>query len=370
VSDRYLVAGALLAATIAIFCATDASGQAASDSAAAGQALFTGRGECSKCHVGGGGPKSLGPDLSWVGLLRTPESLRRSLVDPDADVHSRFVTIVVQTRSGQTIEGLSIDENDASIRIRDRALNDHTFLKSDLTDVRREHRSLMPPYASRLTPAEIDSLVAYLRTLRTLWPVEHTERIRDVGQASENVAFFDRPERAADEKTDDLVRALEIRAGARIADVGAGTGYFTWRLAEAVGAGGKVLAVDIQRMMLDHATETVRSHELSDRVEYVLAAEDDPHLPANSLDMVFLGHAYHEFSDPDAMLTAIRRALKPNGRLVVVEYAKENSRAPASTPHKMSFDEIRSEIEPAGFDLDRILDFLPVQHGLIFTVRH
>jgi len=369
VSRHFRAVLSTLALLVTAFSAATPLAQTPRDGVAAGEDLFTGRGQCATCHVSGGGAGSLGPDLSWIGLLRTPESLRRSLVDPDADVHSRFLTIVVETKEGRTVEGLSVTEDDASIRIRDRSRTDRTFLKSELKDVRREHRSLMPSYASQLTPAELDSLVAYLRSLRTLWPVEQTERLREVGAASENVAFFDRPERAAEERTDELVSALAIPAGSRIADVGAGTGYFTWRLAQAAGSGGKVLAVDIQQMMLDHARETITSHGLSSRVDYVLASEDDPHLPANSLDMVFLGHAYHEFSDPEAMLVAIKRALKPGGRLVVVEYAKENTRAPASAPHKMSFDEIRSEIEPAGFDLDRILDFLPVQHGLIFLVR-
>ena len=85
--------------------------------------------------------------------------------------------------------------------------------------------------------------------------------------------------------------------------------------------------------------------------------------------MVFIAHSYHEFAEPELIMGAVRRSLKPGGRLVVVEYAKENRLAPASSLHKMSFDEIRGEIEPMGFDLDRILDFLPVQHGLIFTVR-
>jgi SAM-dependent methyltransferase len=85
--------------------------------------------------------------------------------------------------------------------------------------------------------------------------------------------------------------------------------------------------------------------------------------------MVFIAYSYHEFADPETTMEAVRRSLKPGGRLVVVEYAKENNLAPAAPLHKMSFDELRSEIEPMGFDLDRILDFLPMQHGLIFTVR-
>jgi len=219
-----------------------------------------------------------------------------------------------------------------------------------------------------LSAEEIDHLVAYLRTLRSIPPVDPRERTRTIATTSENVEFFNRPERAAEEKSDELVKALDIREGARIADIGAGTGYFTWRLAQYAGATGKVIAVDIQKRMLDLAADAVKQHGLSN-VDFVLAKENDPRLPERSLDMVFIAHSYHEFADPEMIMEAVRRSLKPGGRLVVVEYAKEKKSAPASPLHKMSFDEIRSEIEPIGFDLDRILDFLPVQHGLIFTVR-
>ena len=271
---------------------------------AAGQALFEGKGGCTTCH---------GPDLRAIGILRSAESLRRSLVDA-------------------------------------------------------EKHPLAPPYASRLSTDDIDHLVAYLRSLRALPPSDPRERTRTIPQASENVAFFDRPERAGEEQSDALVNALEIREGARVADVGAGTGYFTWRLAQRVGAAGKVIAVDVQPRMLELASAAVKAHGLFN-VDYVLGKETDPRLPAGSLDVVFIAHSYHEFSEPETIMEAVRRSLKRGGRLVIVEYAKENKSAPAASLHKMSFDEIRSEIEPMGFELERILDFLPVQHGLIFSVR-
>ncbi len=104
-------------------------------------------------------------------------------------------------------------------------------------------------------------------------------------------------------------------------------------------------------------------HKLSN-VEYVLATESSPRLPERSVDLVFIAYAYHEFGDPDAMMAAIKRALRPGGRVVILEYAKESNIAPASPLHKMSFEEIRREIEPMGFVIDQLLDFLPVQHGV------
>ena len=290
----------------------------------AGKALFEGRGECLACHSIANRGRRLAPDLSWIGLLRNADSLRESLVDPDAQVEARFLTA--------------------------------------------DRRSPMASYASTFSPAEIDHLVAYLGTLRSLRPVEPGERTRSIAPTSENVEFFDRPERDAEERSDLLVKSLEIREGARVADIGAGTGYFTWRLAQHAGVTGNVTAVDIQPSMLERSAATVKQHGLAN-VDYVLGTETDPRLKAGSLDLVFIAYSYHEFSQPETIMDAVRRSLKPGGRLVIVEYAKESNLAPASTLHKMSFDEIRSEIEPIGFDLERILDFLPMQHGLIFTVR-
>jgi precorrin-6B methylase 2/cytochrome c553 len=275
-------------------------------SVAAGKTLFEGAGACATCHSIEATGRRPGPNLSWIGMLRTQESLRRALT---------------------------------------------------------AHRS-----TPSLSAADIDHVVAYLRTLRSIPPSDPRERTRAIPTASENVAFFDRPERDAEERSDALVEALEIPEGSTIADIGAGTGYFTWRLARRAGPTGRVIAVDIQQRMLDLAAETVRQHGLVN-VDYVLGRETDPRLPPSSLDFAFIAHSFHEFSQPETIMEAIRRSLKPAGRLVIVEYAKENHLAPAAPLHKMSFNEIREEIEPMGFELERILDFLPVQHGLIFSVR-
>jgi len=224
------------------------------------------------------------------------------------------------------------------------------------------------PSGRTLSTAEIDQLVAYLGTLKAIPPSEPRERTRTIAPVTESVDFFDRPEREAEERTDDLIDALDIQAGATIADIGAGTGYFTWRLAQRVGPTGKVIAVDIRQSMLDLAAQAMKRRGLGN-VQFVLGKESDPRLAERSLDMVFIAHSYHEFAQPEPFMDAVRRSLKRGGRLVIVEYAKEKPLAPAAPLHKMSFDEIRTEIEPMGFDLDRILDFLPVQHGLIFIPR-
>ena len=218
-----------------------------------------------------------------------------------------------------------------------------------------------------LSAAEIDNLTAYLSALKGA-PAEPLTRTREIARVSENLTWLTRPERDGDERPELLLDALQIPRGATVVDLGAGAGYFTWRLAQRVGSHGKVFAVDVQRQMLDLIAEETRKRSLMN-VELVLGAERDPRLPEAAADLVLIANSYHEFSDPEAIMAAVLRCLKPDGRAAIIEYSKENSRVPVAGPHKMSFAEIRSEIEAMGFQLNRILDFLPMQHGLIFTRR-
>ena len=335
----------------------------ASGDAAAGRAIFHGKGGCVNCHSIENRGGSVGPDLSEIGIRRTAESLRLALVDPDAEIYEEYFTVVAVTKLGQRIEGIALNEDDLSIQLRDAAGNPRSFLKQDLKEWRREERSLMPSYTTRLSAAEIENLVAYLRTLRG-GPALPVPRKREIARVTENLAWLTRADRDGDERPETLLDALQIPPGATVVDLGAGAGYFTWRLSRRVGPRGKVIAVDVQREMLD----LIAKRNLAN-VELALGGDRGSGLPEGVADLVLIANAYHEFSEPEAMLRAVRRSLKPGGRLVVLEYAKENSHVPVSDLHKMSFEEIRSEIEPAGFELDRVLDFLPLQHGLIFSKR-
>ena len=330
-----------------------------------GKAIFEGKGGCVNCHSIENRGGSLGPDLSEIGVRRTPESLRLALTDPSAEIFEEYFTVVATTKRGQRIEGVALNEDDLSIQIRDVSGNPRSLLKDNLKEIRREERSLMPSFAKKLSPAELDDVVAYLRTLKGA-PAAPRPRTRQISGVSENIAWLTRPERDGDERPDSLLDALQIPRGATVADLGAGAGYFTWRLAQRVGPQGKVIAVDLQREMLDRIAEEVKKRGLAN-VALVQGGEHDPRLPTAALDLVLNANAYHEFSDPDGIMAAVRRSLKPAGRVVVLEYEKENSRIPVSPLHRMSYDEIRSEIEPVGFTLDRVLDFLPMQHCLIFT---
>lgn len=177
-----------------------------------------------------------------------------------------------------------------------------------------------------------------------------------------------RPERIQEEQPDRMLAALEIAPGSVVADVGAGVGYHSWRLAAIVGPKGKVIAEDIQEEMLDMLRDNIRARKLSN-VEVVLGTPTDPKLPPGQVDLVLMVDVYHEFQDPVSMMLNIKKALKPGGRVALVEFRKEDPSVPIIPVHKMSVDEVRSELEPLGFRFQRALEFLPWQHILIFTLK-
>lgn len=174
-----------------------------------------------------------------------------------------------------------------------------------------------------------------------------------------------RTEREMEEEPDRALDAIGIAKGAAVGDVGAGVGYFTWRMAERVGPSGKVYAVDIQPPMLERLRKNVAQRGLNN-VEAVLGEVNDPKLPAKALDLILLVDVYHEFAEPQKMLEKMREALKADGRLVLLEYRKEDPDVPIRPEHKMSIADVKAELEPEGFRLERVSDVLPRQHILIF----
>ncbi len=193
-------------------------------------------------------------------------------------------------------------------------------------------------------------------------------RKRQIAPICSDAGWLTRPEREETEQPEKLLDALKIPEGATVGDVGAGVGYFTWRLAQRVGPKGKVIAVDVQQNMLDQMSENLKKRNITN-VQMVLGGANDPHLPDSAVDLALLVDVYHEFSEPEQMIGRIRRALKLNGRLVLVEYRKEDPSIPILPLHKMSVEDVRSEIEPLGFALQQDLEFLPTQHILIFTKK-
>jgi SAM-dependent methyltransferase len=176
--------------------------------------------------------------------------------------------------------------------------------------------------------------------------------------------WLERPEREREERPDLLVRSLGLRETDVVADIGAGSGYFSFRLAKRV-PGGRVLAVDIQPEMLEIIER--RKKLLSvDNVVPVLGEISDPRLPEGSVDLVLMVDAYHEFSHPREMMEGLFRALRPGGRVALVEYRAEDPTVPILPTHKMTEAQARREMEAVGLRLVETLDVLPQQHLMLF----
>jgi precorrin-6B methylase 2 len=178
--------------------------------------------------------------------------------------------------------------------------------------------------------------------------------------------WLDRSERESEENPDGALDAIVIKPGMVVADVGAGTGYMSLRLAKRVGPSGKVYAEDVQPEMLRRLRQNAAEAKLNN-IQTVLGGEADPKLPPNTLDLILLVDVYHEFSQPQKMLRKMRESLKADGRLVLLEYRKEDPSIPIRPEHKMSVQEVKLEVEAEGFHLDQVLETLPRQHILILT---
>jgi SAM-dependent methyltransferase len=178
--------------------------------------------------------------------------------------------------------------------------------------------------------------------------------------------WLERPERESEENVEGALDAIELKPGMTVAEVGAGTGYVSLRMAKRVGPSGKVYANDLQPEMLGLLRNNAAKGGITN-VETVLGSETDPKLPAGQMDLIILVDVYHEFSQPQKMLQGIRRALKPDGRLVQLEYRKEDPNVPILPDHKMSVAEAKTEVEAEGFKLGPVIEALPRQHILIYT---
>ena len=181
-------------------------------------------------------------------------------------------------------------------------------------------------------------------------------------------SWLERPERKREEKPDRLISALDLKPGQVVADLGAGTGYFTRRLARKVGETGVVYGVDIQPEMLELLEENMEARGLQN-VRPLLGIETDPRLPSLSLDLALMVDVYHEFSHPYEMIQAITRALKPGGRLVFVEYRAEDPAVPIKPLHKMTEEQVRREASVHLLEWVETRQELPRQHIVVFKKR-
>ncbi|MBA3270522.1 MAG: class I SAM-dependent methyltransferase [Acidobacteria bacterium] len=195
-------------------------------------------------------------------------------------------------------------------------------------------------------------------------PLSGREYARPMGVAG--APWLERAEREVEEQPARALAIMKVMPGATVADIGAGSGYFTERLSQLVGPTGKVFATDIQQGMLDLLQQRLVRQGIGN-VTLILGAPADPRLAAASIDLALMVDVYHELSAPQTVLAHIRAALKPGGRLVLLEYKGEDPSIPIMPLHKMTVAQAKLEVESEGFVLTTAESSLPRQHVLIFT---
>ncbi len=181
--------------------------------------------------------------------------------------------------------------------------------------------------------------------------------------------WLERPEREEEEKSDMMVEALKFRPGEVVADIGCGSGYISRKIAKKIAPGGTVYGVDIQQEMLDLLAKRMAMFRI-DNVKPIMGAETDPKVPAGSCDTMIMVDVYHEFDHPWEMTRNMIAGLKKGGRLVFVEYRKEDPSVPIKEVHKMSVEQVKKEmgIQPE-LEFVESIETLPRQHVIVFRKK-
>jgi len=183
------------------------------------------------------------------------------------------------------------------------------------------------------------------------------------------IQALERPERAQYQQPEKVLETLSLTPGMMVIDVGAGSGYFTRRLAEAVGDTGQIVAIDIEQKMLDYNRQELEKLGLVNRVRFILAESEGPTFSGNNADIVFLCDVYHHLKDHVEYLANTKPALKPNGRVVIIDYYNdERSKTLGfSKQHLVPKEQVIKDMEQAGFTLSNEHTFLPRQYFLEFV---
>jgi len=201
-------------------------------------------------------------------------------------------------------------------------------------------------------------------TVRSL-PAVHPLTGRPIAGIATDSAWMDRASREQEESPARALSLVGIKPGMTVADIGAGSGYMTMRIAPLVGPTGKVYATDIQPALLERLRDKLAAGGVTN-VQLVVGSDIESRLPDGAVDVALLVDVYHEFQHPREMLRSIRRSLKPEGRLVLIEYRKEDATIPIAPTHRLSVAEAMAEIETEGFRFDHVDSDLPRQHIIVF----
>ena len=219
--------------------------------------------------------------------------------------------------------------------------------------------------APALAPAKPDAPAKAPRRVRRDPPGTFMGRRIAQVMSFEGADWLVRETREQEEQPEAMLDALQIAPGSTVADVGAGVGYTSLRLARRVGSDGVVLATDLQPQMLRMLAENARAAGVKN-IRAIRCTPTDPGLPEGRVDLILMVDVYHECSAPEATLKGIHKALKLGGRLVLVEFRDEDPDVPIKPEHKMTVAQARREVESQGFRFKESLEFLPWQHIIIF----
>ena len=231
-------------------------------------------------------------------------------------------------------------------------------------------RRLIVTFAAIVLLAALPAVAQYTQTAPSRDGIGKVFMGREIAQVMGHfgAAWLERPERVDEERPDIVVAGLQLKPGDVVADIGAGTGYFSIRIAKA-NPQGRVLAVDIQPEMIQLLKSQMAKAGVAN-IESILSTTADPRLPAGAVDKVLMVDAYHEFDEPQAMMEGIVRGLKPDGEVVFVEYRGEDDAVPILPHHKLTVAQLSKEMASFGLTLKRKVDGLPWQHMLVYSRRN
>jgi ubiquinone/menaquinone biosynthesis C-methylase UbiE len=216
-------------------------------------------------------------------------------------------------------------------------------------------------------PALLTVVLALFAAVANAGPHDATSR-HPFDDVDHWTSVFDDPKRDEWQRPDDLVRALAIEPGTTVADLGAGTGYLSRRLSAAVGESGTVLAVDPEPNLVAHLRSRAEREKTANVVP-VLASTDNPRLPAAAIDLVLVLDTYHHLDDRPTYFRKLKGALRPEGRVAVIDWQKRPLPVGPEPSHKLAREQVVEEMELAGFTLASEPDVLPYQYFLIFRPR-